>query len=89
MAFAPPHGPCNEAFLPPPDRVDTPSPFAPMATSSVTTTLNPDALVVSPRAPAGFSPASSPEFRRHDAAHGVVVPLPVRPIGDDTYEILA
>ena len=60
-----------------------------MATSSVTTTLNPDALVVSPRAPAGFSPASSPELRRHVAAHGVVVPLPVRPLGDDTYEILA
>ena len=60
-----------------------------MATSAVTTTLNPNALVVSPRAPAGFSPASSPELRRHVAAHGVVVPLPVRPLGDGAYEILA
>ena len=60
-----------------------------MATSAVTTTLHPDALVVSPRAPAGFSPTSSPELRRHIAAHGVVVPLPVRPLGDDAYEILA
>ena len=89
MGFAPPHGPCNAAFFPPPDRADTPSPFAPMATSAVTTTLNPDALVVSPRAPAGFSPASSPVLRRHVAAHGVVVPLPVRPLGDGAYEILA
>ena len=60
-----------------------------MATSAVTTTLNPDALVVSPRAPAGFSPASSAVLRRHVAAHGVVVPLPVRPLGDGAYEILA
>ena len=60
-----------------------------MATSAVTTTLNPDALVVSSRAPAGFSPASSPALRRHVAAHGVVLPLPVRPLGDNTYEILA
>ena len=45
--------------------------------------------MVSPRAPAGFSPASSPELRRHVAAHGVVVPLPVRPLGDGAYEILA
>ena len=60
-----------------------------MATSAVTTTLNPDALVVSPRAPAGFSPASSPVLRRHVAAHGVVVPLPVRPLGNGAYEILA
>ena len=89
MGFVPPHGPCNAAFFPPPDRTDTPSPFAPMASSAVTTTLNPDALRVSPRAPAGFSPASSPELRRHVAAHGVVVPLPVRPLGNDTYEILA
>ena len=60
-----------------------------MATSPVTTTLSPDALVVSPHAPAGFSPASSPELRRHVAAHGVVVPLPVRPLDDHTHEILA
>ena len=60
-----------------------------MATPPVVTSLSPDALVVSPRAPAGFSPASSPELRRHVAAHGVVVPLPVRPLGDNTYEILA
>ena len=60
-----------------------------MATPPVTTTLSPDALVVSPRAPAGFSPASSPELRRHVAAHGAVVPLPVRRLNDHTYEILA
>ena len=51
--------------------------------------MSPDVLVVSPRAPAGFSPESTPELRRHVAAHGVVVPLPVRPLGDHTYEILA
>ena len=60
-----------------------------MATPPVTTTLSPDALVVSPRAPAGFSPTSSPELRRHVAAHGVVVPLPVRRLSDHTHEILA
>ena len=60
-----------------------------MATPPVTTTLSPDALVVSPRAPTGFSPSSSPELRRHVSAEGVVVPLPVRPLGDDTYEVLA
>ena len=60
-----------------------------MATSAITTTLSPNALVLSPRAPAGFSSASSPELRHHVATHGVVVPLPVRPLGDDTYEILA
>ena len=60
-----------------------------MATTALTTALHPDALVVSPRAPAGFSPASSPELRRHVAAHGVVVPLPVRPLGDGAFEILA
>ena len=60
-----------------------------MATPPLTTTLSPDALVVSARAPAGFSPTSSPELRRHVAADGVVVPLPVRPLGDHTHEILA
>ena len=60
-----------------------------MTTSAITTTLHPDALVASPRAPAGFSPSSSPELRRYVAAHDVVVPLPVRSLGDDTYEILA
>ena len=60
-----------------------------MATSPVTTTLSTDALVPSAHAPAGFSPASSPELRRHVAAHGVVVPIPVRPLGADAYEILA
>ena len=60
-----------------------------MATSPVTTTLNPNALVPSVLAPAGFSPASSPELRRHVAAHGIVVPIPVRPLDDHTYEILA
>ena len=60
-----------------------------MATTAVTTTLSPDALVVSPRAPAGFLPESSPELRRLVATHGVVVPIPVRPLGDETYEILA
>ena len=60
-----------------------------MATSPITTRLSPDALVMSPRAPAGFSPSSSPALRRHVAAHGVVVPLPVRRLSDDTYEVLA
>ena len=60
-----------------------------MATPPVTTMLSPDALVVSPRAPAGFSPASSPELRRHVAVHGVVVPIAVRRLSDRTYEILA
>ena len=60
-----------------------------MATPPVTTTLSPDALVVSPHAPAGFSPTSSPELRHHVAAHGVVVPLPVRRSSDHAYEILA
>ena len=60
-----------------------------MATSPVTTTLSPDALVPSAHASAGFSPASSPELRRHVAAHGVVVPIPVRPLGAGAYEILA
>ena len=60
-----------------------------MATPPVMTSLSPDALVLSPRAPTGFSPASSPELRRHVAAHGVAVPLPVRRLSDHTYEILA
>ena len=60
-----------------------------MAASPVTTTLSPDALVPSAHAPAGFSPASAPELRRHVAAHGVVVPIPVRPLDAGTYEILA
>ena len=60
-----------------------------MAISPVTTTLSPNALVPSAHAPTGFSPASSPELRRHVAAHGVVVPIPVRPLDDHTYEILA
>jgi len=60
-----------------------------MAAPPLTTTLSPDALVLSPHAPAGFSPASSPELHRHIATHGVVVPLPVRRLSDHTYEILA
>ena len=60
-----------------------------MATSPVTTTLSPDALLPSAHAPTGFSPASSPELRRHVATHGVVVPIPVRPLDNRTYEILA
>ena len=78
-----------QAPFPPSDRTDTPSPSTPMATTALTTALHPDALVISPCAPAGFSPTSSPELRRHVAVHGVVVPLPVRRLSDHTYEILA
>ena len=60
-----------------------------MVTPAITTRLDPDALVLSPGAPAGFSPESSPELRHHVAAHGVVVPIAVRRLSDRTYEILA
>ena len=60
-----------------------------MATPPTPTTVRLDALRLSPRAPAHFTPTSSAALRRLVSAHGLVLPLPVRPLDDQTYEILA
>ena len=60
-----------------------------MATSPTPTTVRLDALRLSPRAPADFVPSSSVALRRLVSTHGLVLPLPVRPLYDQAYEILA